>query len=164
MSCPRRLAGTALLARSGNASSNSISAFAATPRGLRLIGTIGSGGTDPDSVTIAGDHLVYVLNADSKTIAGFWLGYRGLRPIPGSVRPLGARVLVPRQIQFTSDARVLVVDEGGSSTIDTFVVGPDETPGPGGHHAEHLPAPRFIRPNELTVCGASHTETLCSRK
>ena len=123
----------------------------------------GSGGTDPDSVTIAGDNLVYVLNADSKTIAGFWLGYRGLRPIPGSVRPLGAGVLVPRQIQFTSDARVLVVDEGGSSTIDTFVVGPDETPGPGGHHAEHLPAPRFIRPNELTVCGASHTETLCSR-
>jgi hypothetical protein len=95
MSCPRRLAGTALLARSGNASSNSISAFAATPPGLHLIGTIGSGGTDPDSVTIAGDHLVYVLSADSKTIAGFWLGYRGLRPIPGSVRPLGAGVLVP---------------------------------------------------------------------
>jgi 6-phosphogluconolactonase (cycloisomerase 2 family) len=31
----------------------------------------------------------------------------------------------PRQIQFTDNARVLVVDEGGSSTIDTFVVGPD---------------------------------------
>ena len=113
-----------------NAGSNSISAFAATPRGLRLIGAVGSGGIDPNSVTIVGDHLVYVLNAGSKTIAGFWLGYRGLRPIPGSVRPLGAGALVPRQIQFTNDARVLVVDEGGSNTIDTFVVGPDETPGP----------------------------------
>ena len=60
-----------------NAGSNSISAFAATSRGLRLIGTASSGGTDPNSVTIAGDHLVYVLNAGSKTIAGFRLGDRG---------------------------------------------------------------------------------------
>ena len=108
-----------------NAGSNSISAFAATPRGLRLIGAASSGGTDPNSVTIAGDHLVYVLNAGSKTIAGFRLDDRGLHPIPGSVQPLGAEALVPRQIQFTDNARVLVVDEGGSSTIDTFVVGRD---------------------------------------
>ena len=38
-----------------NAGSNSVSAFAATPGGLRLIGTTSSGGTDPTSVTIAGD-------------------------------------------------------------------------------------------------------------
>jgi 6-phosphogluconolactonase len=54
-----------------NAGSNSISAFAATPRSLHLIGTASSGGTDPDSVTITGDNLVYVLNVGSKTIAGF---------------------------------------------------------------------------------------------
>jgi hypothetical protein len=30
-------------------------------------------GTDPNSVTIAGDHLVYVLNAGSETIVGFSL-------------------------------------------------------------------------------------------
>lgn len=113
-----------------NAGSNSISAFAATPKGLHLIGTASSGGTDPNSVTIAGDNLVYVLNAGSETIAGFRLGDGGLHPIPGSVRPLGAGAQVPRQIQFTSDARVLVVDEGGSSTIDTFVVGSNDTPGP----------------------------------
>ena len=112
-----------------NAGSNSISAFAATSRGLRLIGTASSGGTDPNSVTIAGDHLVYVLNAGSDTIAGFRLG-GGLRPIPGSVLPLNAGALTPRQIQFTNDARVLVVDEGGSSTIDTFVVGRDGMAGP----------------------------------
>jgi 6-phosphogluconolactonase (cycloisomerase 2 family) len=46
------------------------------------------------------------------------------------VRPLSAGALVPRQIQFTPDGRVLVVDEGGSSTIDTFVVGPDGKAGP----------------------------------
>jgi 6-phosphogluconolactonase len=113
-----------------NAGSNSISAFAATPRGLHLIGTASSGGTDPDSVTIAGDRLVYALNAGSQTIAGFRLGGRGLRPIPGSVQPLGAGALVPKQIQFGADARVLVVDESGSSTIDTFVVGRDGTAGP----------------------------------
>jgi 6-phosphogluconolactonase (cycloisomerase 2 family) len=113
-----------------NAGSNSISAFAAAPWGLRLIGTASSGGTDPDSVTIAGDNLVYVLNAGSKTIAGFRLGDRGLRPIPGSIQPLGSGALVPKQIQFSHDARVLVVDEAGSNTIDTFVVGRDGTPGP----------------------------------
>ena len=113
-----------------NAGSNSVSAFAATARGLRLIGTASSGGTDPNSVTIAADDLVYVLNAGSETIAGLRLGDRGLRPVQGSVRPLGAGALVPRQIQFSTDGRVLVVDEGGSSTIDTFVVGPDGAAGP----------------------------------
>jgi 6-phosphogluconolactonase len=46
-----------------NAGSDSVSAFAVTPWGLHLIGTVSSGGTDPDSVTIAGDQLIYVLNA-----------------------------------------------------------------------------------------------------
>jgi 6-phosphogluconolactonase (cycloisomerase 2 family) len=113
-----------------NAGSNSVSAFAVTRSGLRLIGTVGSGGTDPNSVTIAGDDLVYVLNAGSKTVAGFWLGWGGLRPIQGLVRPLGAGALVPRQIQFGHDGRVLVVDESGSDTIDTFVVGRNGTAGP----------------------------------
>jgi 6-phosphogluconolactonase len=113
-----------------NAGSNTVTAFAATPWGLRLIGTASSGGTDPDSVTIARDNLVYVLNAGSKTIAGFWLGWGGLYPIPGSVQPLGSGALVPKQIQFSPGARVLVVDEAGSNTIDTFVVGRDGIAGP----------------------------------
>jgi 6-phosphogluconolactonase (cycloisomerase 2 family) len=113
-----------------NAGSNSISAFAATPQGLHLIGTASSGGTDPNSVTMAGDGLVYVLNAGSKTIAGLRLGPGGLRPVPGSAQSLNAEATVPRQIQFSNDGQVLVVDEGGSSTIDTFVVSPDGTAGP----------------------------------
>ena len=113
-----------------NAGSNSISAFAATPRGLHLIGTVSSGGTDPNSVTIAGDNVVYVLNAGSETIAGFRLSPGRLGPIPHSVQALGAGALVPKQIQFTNDGRVLVVTENGSNAIDTFVVGPNEKAGP----------------------------------
>lgn len=48
-----------------NAGTNTISAFAATPRGLNLFRAASSGSTDPNSVTIAGDHLVYILDADS---------------------------------------------------------------------------------------------------
>ena len=46
------------------------------------------------------------------------------------MQPLGAGALVPKQIQFTNDGRVLVVTENGSNTIDTFVVGPNEKAGP----------------------------------
>jgi 6-phosphogluconolactonase len=88
-----------------NVGSNSVSAFAATLRGLRLIGTASSGGTDPNSVTIAGDDLVYVLNAGSDTIAGLRLGDGRLRPIPGSVRPPGAGALLLRQIRLTAPGR-----------------------------------------------------------
>ena len=68
--------------------------------------------------------------AGSGSIAGFRLGSGGLRPITGSVQPLGAGALVPRQIQFTNNGQVLVVDEGGSNTIDTFVVGSSGAAGP----------------------------------
>src|SRR5258708_30634649 len=103
-----------------HAGSNSISAFAATPRGLHLIGTASSGGTDPNSVAISGDNLVYALNAGSKSIAGFRLGDGGLSPIRRSPQPLGARALGPRPIQFTQAPSALVLDAGGSATHDTF--------------------------------------------
>ena len=73
--------------------------------------------------------LVYVLNAGSSSIAGFRLDPHGLSPIPGSRRPLGAAAQLPRQIQFDRDGRVLVADEGGSSTIDTFLVARDGAAG-----------------------------------
>jgi hypothetical protein len=74
--------------------------------------------------------VVYVLNAGSKTIAGFRLSPGRLGPIPHSVQPLGAGALVPKQIQFTNDGQVLAVTENGSNTIDTFVVGPNQKAGP----------------------------------
>ena len=112
-----------------NAGSNSISEFAAMRGRLRRVATAGSDGTDPNSVTIHGD-VIYVLNAGSGSIAGFRLSRHGISPIPGSQRLLGAGAQVPRQIQFSRDGRILVVDEGGSSTIDTFLVARDGAAGP----------------------------------
>jgi 6-phosphogluconolactonase len=132
-----------------NAGSNSISAFKVKHDGLHLIGNaVASGGTRPTSVTLH-DDLVYVLNADSTSIAGFKLDdRRGLAPIPGSVRALGAGTMTPSQIQFDKSGRVLIVDSRGSSTIDTFVVdhrgvaGPPRTTtsdagGPFGFDVDH---------------------------
>lgn len=106
-----------------NAGSDSISAFRVRRHGLELIGKPQpSGGTRPTSVTLD-DDTVYVLNAGSNSIAGFRLDDdRGLKPIAGSIQPLGAGTSVASQIQFDKKGRVLIVDERGSSTIDTFVV------------------------------------------
>jgi 6-phosphogluconolactonase (cycloisomerase 2 family) len=106
-----------------NAGSNSVSAFKVKHDGLELLGRPApSGGSGPTSVTMH-DDLVYVLNADSTSIAGFKLDTRrGLVPIAGSNRSLGAGTMTPSQIQFDKTGHVLIVDSRGSSTIDTFVV------------------------------------------
>jgi 6-phosphogluconolactonase len=106
-----------------NAGSDTISAFRVRRHGLELIGKPQpSGGARPTSVTLD-DDTVYVLNAGSNSIAGFRLDDdRGLQPIAGSIQPLGAGTSVASQIQFDKNGRVLIVDERGSSTIDTFVV------------------------------------------
>jgi 6-phosphogluconolactonase (cycloisomerase 2 family) len=63
------------------------------------------------------------MNAGSNSIAGFQLDEkRGLQPIAGSTRALGAGTINASQIQFDKSGRVLIVDARGSSTIDTFVV------------------------------------------
>jgi 6-phosphogluconolactonase len=76
----------------------------------------------PTSVTIH-DDLVYVMNADSNTIAGFRLDRRrGLQPIQGSIQSLSPGSSQASQSQFDKNGRVLIVDSRGSSTIDTFIV------------------------------------------
>lgn len=102
-----------------NAGSNSVSLLRRDSRGLELVGAPApSGGLRPTSVTV-NDDTVYVLNADSNSIAGFRLDRRkGLSPIDGSIQRLGAGTSVPSQIQFDRSGRVLIVDERGSSTID----------------------------------------------
>src|SRR5206468_3066999 len=106
-----------------NAGSSTVSAFKVDNDGLHLIGSpVGSGGARPTSLTMD-DDLVYVMNAGSNSIAGFRLDDKlGLTPIAGSIQPLGAGTSVPSQIQFDKSGRVVIVDERGSSTIDTFVV------------------------------------------
>jgi 6-phosphogluconolactonase len=115
-----------------NAGSSTISAFRIEHDRPRLIGTaVASGGTRPTSLTLH-DDLVYVMNAGSNSIAGFRLDdKRGLTPISGSIQPLGAGTTVPSQIHFDKSGQVLIVDERGSSTIDTFVVDHRGVAGPG---------------------------------
>jgi len=109
-----------------NAGSNSVSAFARLFGSLHRIGSaVGSDGATPTSVTIH-DHLVYVMNARSGSIAGFRLSLRrGLVSIRGSTQPLSAAgVDTDSQIQFDRNGRVLIVDQRGTANVlQTFVIG-----------------------------------------
>lgn len=108
-----------------NAGSNELSSFAVEGGGaLILRNTVGSGGTMPISVTIAG-RLVYVLNAGGTgNISGFRLANDGsLSAIAGSSRPLSSNAAGPAQIQFARQGRVLVVTEKNTNVIGTYLVG-----------------------------------------
>lgn len=125
-----------------NAGSNSVSVLRRDSHGLDQVGAaVPSGGVRPTSLTVH-DDTVYVLNADSGSIAGFRLDRRnGLRPIDGSIQSLGANTSVPSQIQFDRSGRVLIVDERGSSTIDTFVVSERGVAGPAHTTASNAGGP-----------------------
>jgi 6-phosphogluconolactonase (cycloisomerase 2 family) len=114
-----------------NAGSNSVAVLQRDEHSLDLVGSaVPSGGARPTSVTVHED-TVYVLNADSNSIAGFRLDRgKGLMPINGSIQQLGAGTSTPSQIQFDKSGHVLIVDERGSSTIDTFVLSEQGVAGP----------------------------------
>jgi hypothetical protein len=123
-----------------NAGSNSISAFKVTSTGAHLVDTIGSGGTEPISLTHAG-HLLYVVNEDSGNIAGFRFSDDGdLSSIPHSSQSLATPGPggVSAQIGFSPDGRFLTVTErcfqgcplAPFGLIDTFRMGWDGRPGP----------------------------------
>ncbi len=110
-----------------NAGSNTVSAFGLRSQGLHQLGqATPSGGTTPTSVTIWGK-FVYVLNAGTGTISGFYLdGRAGLLPIQSSTQPLAASgTTMDSQIQFDRTGHVLIVDERGVNEIQTFVVSRD---------------------------------------
>lgn len=109
-----------------NAGSHTVSSFAVTPWGLRLIDVAPSGGVMPTSVTYD-DGVLYVLNAGTpNNIAGLRVDHRGrLRPIPGSARPLSGDTTAPAQVSFTRDGRSLVVTERATNTIDVYTVDED---------------------------------------
>src|SRR5439155_13698791 len=89
-----------------NAGSNSVSALKVTMTlGVRLVNTVSSGGTEPVSVAVQGD-LAYVVNAGSDTVRGFRLGQSGLRPLPGSTRPLSGSGVGPAEISFGLGGKV----------------------------------------------------------
>ncbi|HEV8600943.1 MAG TPA: beta-propeller fold lactonase family protein [Gemmatimonadales bacterium] len=110
-----------------NAGSNSISVFRVEGDGsLTRTSTVASGGTQPISVTIAGE-LVYALNAGGiENIVGFRLDHSGsLEMIANSTRPLSGAGVGPAQIEFGPDGRLLAVTEKGTNQITIYLVGQD---------------------------------------
>jgi 6-phosphogluconolactonase (cycloisomerase 2 family) len=114
-----------------NAGSNTITAFRETPRGMKRVDRVDSGGTFPESLTVY-RHKLYVLNENSASIAGFRFSSSGkMKPIAGSIQSLSAgSETLPRQIGFDRTGRMLAVTLLNANTIDTFVLKADGTPDP----------------------------------
>ena len=104
-----------------NAGSNSISTFAVSgDASLHLLGTVGSGGSGPISLTLANGRL-YVLNADN-SISGFAADGDALpRPI-SHLRSAPAKD-GPSTIGASRDGKFLFVTERAGGAIDVIAVG-----------------------------------------
>ena len=110
-----------------DAGSNDIATFAVRDAGLTLVGRTASGGTNPISVTAAGN-LVYALNAGSPNVSGFTVAGDGtLTPIAGSTRSLAGSGAA--QVSFTTSGRALAVTMKASNTISTLAVDEDGVAG-----------------------------------
>jgi 6-phosphogluconolactonase (cycloisomerase 2 family) len=124
-----------------NAGDNTVSSFRVGSSGLQLADVEPSFGSRPASSATNGK-LLYVMNSDtgSASISGYRIGSQGeLTPIPGSVRPTSDPANgLPAQIVFDNTGKVLTVSErfagGGNGLLDTFLIGPDGTPGPVATH------------------------------
>ncbi|MGH2637340.1 MAG: lactonase family protein [Actinomycetota bacterium] len=113
-----------------NAGSDDLSVFAVTRAGIRLTDVQSSGGDRPISVTIH-RNLVYALNDGSDTVSGLRLSRSGtLTPIAGSTTGLSGADIAPAQVEFTPNARKVVVTEKNTNLIDVFTVGSDGRLGP----------------------------------
>ncbi len=105
-----------------NAGSNEISVFKFNDRQPKLVSKISSGGLRPVSVTVQND-LVYVLNAGSDDVTGFYLKDNGkLLPIPNSRRALSGKATAPAQIRFSPNGDTMVVTEKATNVISTFPI------------------------------------------
>src|SRR5258707_4440970 len=114
-----------------NAGSDSISEFAVREDGgLTLLSTFSSNGARPTSLTIH-KNLLYVLDAGGAgSITGYKIdGQGGVELLATSTQPLlGTN---PAQVAFSPNGSELVVTEKGTSTLDTFQVGPHGFAQPG---------------------------------
>jgi 6-phosphogluconolactonase len=103
-----------------NAGSNDLSVFKFDDRKPKLVSKVSSGGNRPVSVTVQ-NNLVYVVNAGSDDVTGFYLKDNGqLSPLPNSRKALSSTTTAPAQVQFTPDGRYLVVTEKATNVISTF--------------------------------------------
>lgn len=117
------------------------------PASVRLVLTDvkPSGGQVPVSVAISRD-LVYVVNAGTANIAGFWLTGQGrLQPIAGSSKPLSSPAADPAQIGFGPQGRSLIVTEKNTNIHSAWAVdresGLAEVADQHGFHPGHMQTP-----------------------
>ena len=164
-----------------NAGSNRISALRETKDGLEVVDDIDSMGAFPNSLAVHG-HVLYVLNSNSNTIAGFRFTPKGeLSFIPNSVRPLSSPFspegLKPRQIGFDRTGNVLIVSilvsiappgPPNPSSIDTFVLNKNDVPGTAMPHVPTTPLPfgfavdqhnNLVMSQVTELPGTGHTAT-----
>jgi 6-phosphogluconolactonase len=102
-----------------NAGSNEVSVFNLEGKTPKLVSKVNSGGLRPVSIAIQGD-IVYVVNAGSDDVTGFYLRGNKLQPMPNSRRALSATGTAPAQVSFSPDSRFVVVTEKATNTISTF--------------------------------------------
>jgi DNA-binding beta-propeller fold protein YncE len=106
-----------------DAGSNELAVFRIEGNGLELTDHVPSGGEMPISVTFRAG-VAYVLNAGGAgNITGFTLSAQGqLTPLAGSTQPLSGAATGGAQVEFTPDARQLVVTEKATNLILTYDV------------------------------------------
>lgn len=144
-----------------NAGSDSVSSFAVTEHGLRLVDTASSGGDLPISVTYHGG-VLYVLNAGTpNTISALAVSrHARLTPLPGSTRPLSATSTNPAQVEFTPEGRALVVSEKGTNLLTSYAVDQHGVAGQPVSYASTGATPfgfAFTKRGDLVVSNAAST-------
>jgi len=107
-----------------NAASNTVTVFGVHGTHLRWLAAVPSGGTTPTSVTAAHGR-VYVLNAGTPGVTGFWATGHGLRRIDNGSTHLAAADSAPAQVSLNPAATALAVTNTGSNTIDTITLNGD---------------------------------------
>ena len=111
-----------------NAGSDNISVFRVDRDDLKLVGTYGSGGTFPVSLTFY-HNLLYVLNAGpnatAPNVTGFKINRQGnLTPLAESTRSLTGNGF--HQVGFSPDGDNLIVTKGGASANEILIFAIDE--------------------------------------
>jgi 6-phosphogluconolactonase len=144
-----------------NAGSDSVSSFAVTRSGLRLVDTAPSGGDLPTSLTYR-NGILYVLNAGiPNAISGFSVRSNGeLAPLPGSTRPLSAASTDPAQVEFSPDGNVLVVSERATNLLTSYVLDRHGIAGSPTSYASTGATPfgfAFTKRGDLVVSNAAST-------
>jgi 6-phosphogluconolactonase (cycloisomerase 2 family) len=104
-----------------NAGSHSISVFENRQGRIRLIQTIGSGGTEPISLAV-GHRVLYALNDGAPAnVTGFARGEDGrLTPIPNSTRSLSVASPDGAQVGIDAAGKTLAITEKATNRIVTF--------------------------------------------